>query len=141
MKKNIIAFSLLFVTTALFSQTEEEQIRETLNRYIQGSSYSYPKLIESAFYDNAPLFLSKKGQELWVLTPKEYGELFQKREKGAFNGRYGKILTIDVSNNIAMAKAQISIPKSNLLFIDIFLLKKLQDHWKIISKAATLLED
>ncbi|MDT0606118.1 nuclear transport factor 2 family protein [Croceitalea rosinachiae] len=141
MKKYITLFSLLFITITLFSQTEEQQITETLNRYIQGSSYSYPKLIESAFYEEASLFLSKKDQEIWLLSPKEYGALFEKRERGVFNGRYGKILTIDVSNNIAMAKAEISIPKSNMLFIDIFLLKKLEGKWKIISKAAAQIVD
>ncbi|MFK7812933.1 MAG: nuclear transport factor 2 family protein [Maribacter sp.] len=141
MKKYISLFSLLLITISIFSQTEEQQIEETLNRYIQGSSYNYPKLIESAFYDDAQMFLSKKDQELWILSPKEYGDLFKKREKGKFNGRYGKILTIAISNNIAMAKAQISIPKSEMLFIDLFLLKKLQGEWKIISKAAAQVEN
>lgn len=136
MKKCILLFSLLFATIAVFSQTEEQQIRETLNRYIQGSSYSYPKLIESAFYENAPLYLSKKDQELWVLSPKEYAKLFEKRERGKFNGRYGKILNLAIANNIASAEAEIRIPSSDLLFMDIFLLKKLEGKWKIISKAA-----
>lgn len=136
MKKHIMLFSILFTTIATFSQTEEQQVIETLNRYIQGSSYSYPKLIESAFYENAPLYLSKKDQELWVLSPKEYAKLFEKREEGKFNGRYGNILNIDIANNIASAKAEIRIPSGDLLFVDIFLLKKLEGKWKIISKVA-----
>ena len=141
MKKIILFFSILFATTTLFAQNEEEQITETLNRYIQGSSYNYPQLIESAFYEEAPLFLSKKDQEIWLLSPKEYSALFEKRERGQFNGRYGKILTIDISNDIAMAKAEISIPKGNMRFMDIFLLKRLQGQWKIISKAATQMKE
>lgn len=135
-----VLFITIF-TTGLFcsAQSEEAAIRDCLNRYLKGSSYNNRELIQSAFYDNADLFLSKEGQEIWVLTPKEYAELFEKRPKGEFNGREGKILAIDHSNNIATAKAEIKIPKANLHFIDLFLLKKLSGEWKIISKAATLL--
>lgn len=135
--KNYMLTFCLFCATMLFAQSEEAQVRETLNRYMQGSSYSYPKLIASAFYEGAPLFLSKKDQEIYLFTPKAYSELFEKRERGKFNGRYGKILDIDISNDIATAKAEIHIPKGNMRFIDLFLLKRLEGQWKIISKAAT----
>lgn len=136
MKKTAFILSLLFSVASL-AQTEVEQIQKTLLNYINGSSYNDPQLIQTAFYEEADLFLSKKDQEIWVLTPKEYAALFKKREKGKFNGREGKILSIDFANNIASAKAEIAIPSSDLLFIDIFLLKKLSGEWKIISKAAT----
>lgn len=125
----------------MFAQSEEAAIRETLQNYIDGSSYNNPELITSAFYEDADLFLSKKDQELWVLSPEEYSNLFKNREKGKFNGRIGKILMIDYENVIACAKAEIHIPTRNLKFIDIFLLKKLGGEWKIISKAATQKEE
>ncbi len=140
MKNLVFTLSLLF-TAILFAQTDEAQVRETLNRYMQGSSYSYPKLIASAFYEDAPLFLYKKDQELYVLSPKEYSQFFEKRERGKFNGRYGNILAIAISNDIATATAEIDIPERNMRFIDIFLLKRLKDQWKIISKAATLMPE
>lgn len=135
-------FTLCFMSLSLLSaQTEEAQITEALNRYLQGSSYSLPKLIGSAFYEDATLFLSKKDQEIYALSPKAYANLYLKREQGKFNGRYGTILAIDISNNIATAKAEIHIPKGNMRFIDLFLLKKLQGEWKIIGKAATLMPE
>ncbi|WP_298923153.1 nuclear transport factor 2 family protein [uncultured Allomuricauda sp.] len=140
MKTQFLTFTLLLLTLSLFAQSEEEAIRQTLQNYIDGSSYSDPELITSAFYEDADLFLSKKDQELWVLSPKEYANLFKNREQGKFNGRNGKILMIDYANNIASAKAEILIPKGGLKFIDIFLLKKLEGKWKIISKAATQIE-
>lgn len=140
MKTQFLTFTLLLLTLSLFAQSEEEAIRQTLQNYIDGSSYSDPELITSAFYEGADLFLSKKDQELWVLSPKEYANLFKNREQGKFNGRNGKILMIDYANNIASAKAEILIPKGGLKFIDIFLLKKLEGKWKIISKAATKIE-
>lgn len=137
MKTQFLTFTLLFLTLSLCAQSEEEAIKQTLQNYIDGSSYSNQELIQSAFYEDADLFLSKKDQELWVLSPKEYANLFKNREQGKFNGRNGNILMIDYANNIASAKAEILIPKQNLKFIDIFLLKKLDGKWKIISKAAT----
>lgn len=137
MKTQFLTFTLLFLTLSLCAQSEEEAIRQTLQNYIDGSSYSNQELIQSAFYEDADLFLSKKDQELWVLSPKEYANLFKNKEQGKFNGRNGNILMVDYANNIASAKAEILIPKQNLKFIDIFLLKKLDGKWKIISKAAT----
>ena len=43
--------------------------------------------------------------------------------------------------DIAMAKVEIAIPKANMVYIDLFLLKKLDGTWKIISKTATRVDD
>ena len=136
-------FTLLFLvaTFSIFGQSEEDSIRKTLQKYLDGSSHNDTEQIESAFYTDAPLFLSKEGQEIYKLSPKEYADLFKKREKGKFNGREGKILMVDQSHNIAMAKAEIKIPARNMTLIDIFLLKKLEGEWKIISKAAALMPE
>lgn len=136
MKKTVALFLVLF-STCISAQSEMDAIQQTLMNYINGSSYNDPDLIRSAFYEEADLFLSKKGQEIWVLGPEGYANLFQNRIKGEFNGREGKVLTIDLAGNIASAKAEIKIPSRDLLYIDIFLLKKLSGEWKIISKAAT----
>lgn len=129
-------FSLVLFSILCQAQSEMAQIEETLLKYINGSSYSEPEMIQEAFYEEADLFLSKEDQEIWVLSPKEYAALFESREKGKFNGREGNILTIDRAGNIASAKAEIKIPARDLYFVDIFLLKKLSGQWKIISKAA-----
>nr|WP_298793100.1 nuclear transport factor 2 family protein [uncultured Allomuricauda sp.] len=140
MRKRMLTIVFLCSLITATAQSEEVAIRETIQKYLDGSSHNDLELIVSAFYPKADLFLSKKDQELWVLTPEEYANLFKNREKGKFNGRFGKILAVDYANNIASAKAEISIPSKNLLFIDIFLLKKLEGKWKIISKAAASIE-
>lgn len=135
--KKWVALSLALVTTSMSAQSEMEEIQKTLMNYINGSSYNDSEMIQSAFYEEAELFLSKEGQDIFVMSPREYADLFQNRTKGEFNGREGKILSIDFTNNIALAKAEIKIPSRNLYFVDLFLLKKLSGEWKIISKAAT----
>ena len=131
------ALLLLLTCATSVAQNEEAAIRESLQSYIDGSSYNDPEKIVAPFYEDARMFLSKKDQPIWILSAAEYAELFKKREKGKFNGRVGTILSVDQSNDIAMAKVEININKGEMLFIDLFILKKLEGKWKIISKAAT----
>lgn len=141
MKISFFTIYLLVLSTALTAQTEEEAIKTALQIYIDGSSYNDPEKIAAPFYDDALMFLSKKDQPIYILTAKEYAALFEKREKGKFNGRVGTILSVDVANDIALAKVEIFIEAQNMKFIDMFILKKLEGEWKIISKAATLMPE
>ncbi len=141
MKIFFFAALVLFANATAIAQNEEEAIRESLQSYIDGSSYSDPEKIIAPFYDDARMFLFHKDKPIYLLSPKEYAELFKKREKGKFNGRVGKILSVDQENDIAMAKAEIVIEARKMRFIDLFILKKLEGEWKIISKAATLMPE
>jgi len=138
--KNLFLSSMLLMTVAIANaQNEEEAIRESIQLYIDGSSYSDPEKIVAPFYEDARMFLFHKEQPIYLLSPAEYAALFKKREKGKFNGRVGKILSVDQENDIALAKAEIVIDAGAMRFIDLFILKKLEGEWKIISKAATLM--
>ncbi len=144
-------FSLLFLVTVSVgicplsnAQTdaqlsEDDQIRATIQKYIDGSSYNNPELIAEAFYEGADLFLTKPGQDLFLMSVDEYAGLFAKREKGKFNGRTGNILSVDRHNDIATATAEILIASNGARYIDMFLLKRLSGNWKVVSKAATLM--
>lgn len=129
--------TLLISCNMLIAQSDKEQINSTINSYIKGTSYNQPEMIEEAFYKDANLFLSHKDKKLWIMPIKEYTAGFAKKERGKFNGRKGNVLSIDVEQDIATAKAEILISGRSMEFIDIFLLKKIEGHWKIISKAAT----
>lgn len=117
------------------SPTERVLIEKTLQDYIEGSSYNKLDLLKSAFTENATLYLTIGG-EFQRITPIEYMAFF-KGEQGAFNGRTGKILAIDIAVDIATAKIEIILPEGKWRFIDFFLLKKSDEGWKIISKTAT----
>lgn len=119
------------------AQSEDDNIRSSINKYLEGTSYSKPETIKEAFYEEANLFLTHKEKKLWIVPIKEYASWFEKREQGKFNGRTGKILSVDRENDIAMAKAEILIEGKDIRYIDVFLLKKIDGDWKIISKAAT----
>ncbi len=117
-------------------EPEQAAVKDVIESYLYGSSYNDPVAIQSAFYHSADMYLDHKDHPIFKMTPAEYAALFEQRDHGAFNGRYGKITTIDVFGGIATAQAEILIPTGNSLYMDMFILKKLDGEWKIISKAA-----
>ena len=140
MKIVALAFLLLLHVTGVKAQSEDDLIRAALQKYIDGTSQNDPDLIVQAFYEEAYLFLSKEGHEIWLMPVRDYADGFNRGERGKPNGRTGKILSIDQHNDLALAKAEIVIPSRGLRFIDVFILKRLAGEWKIISKAATRIE-
>ena len=115
---------------------DKKLIKRTLQNYMEGSSYNKLDMLESAFAKNATLYLTAR-EGFKVYTPKEYTGFFKNGEIGKFNGRYAKILEIEVTKDIANAKVEISFPEKNMVYIDLFLLKNTESGWKIISKTAT----
>src|SRR5687768_4261690 len=111
MKKIIYFITLVFLPTCLLAQTEEESaVKKCIQNYIDGTSYNKPESIEKAFYPEANLFLSHKDKELWIVPISEYTSWFKNDKQGQFNGRVGRVISIDLFNNIALAKAEILIP-------------------------------
>ena len=140
MKNKIVTAIVLLTTQFSIAQSEASLIEKTLQKYMDGSSYNKIEMLESAFTENATLYLTSRD-EFKTFTPKEYTAFFKNRESGKFNGRYAKVLAIEVVKDIATAKVEIDIPERSMLYIDLFLLKKFDDEWKIISKTATRIDD
>lgn len=101
-----------------------------------GTSYNYPAQIERAFSDSAVLYLTKDGAP-FPMRPKAYAALFAKRAAGVFNGRTSRIVSTTLYQDIAIAEIEVLIPGINARFIDLLLLQKYGEDWKIISKTAT----
>ncbi|WP_273566882.1 nuclear transport factor 2 family protein [Maribacter halichondriae] len=139
MKKTLFALTILLSFAVMQSQpTNEEQIRVALNDYIDGSSYNKVDQILKAFADNATLYLTNREGEFKNFTPQEYTGFFKNGVPGKFNGRVGKILSIEIDKDIATARAEIVIAERESKYIDLFLLKHIDGKgWKIISKTAT----
>lgn len=142
----ISAMNLLLVIFSLSYQSlhgqgeqkifDRDLIEETLNDYIIGTSYNEPDKILRAFMDSAKLYLSRRGQS-WILNPEQYASGFEKGERGQFNGRKGRIVSIEQYQDVAQAEVEVIIPSMEARFIDLILLKKFREEWKIVSKTAT----
>lgn len=140
MKKIVLLFVMLFAFQFTQAQSESSLIEKTLKNYMNGSSYNKPKMLLSAFTENATLYLTgREGFKLY--SPKEYVGFFKNAKIGEFNGRVAKILATEVVKDIATAKVEIAGPDRKWVYIDLFLLKKFENGWKIISKTATRVDE
>ncbi|WP_097442214.1 nuclear transport factor 2 family protein [Sediminicola luteus] len=137
MIKNIFFGVTVFLSFLATAQTDFEQVKQTVDDYIQGTSYTYPDRLKKAFHPESNLYLSQKDNDFWVVPSKEYIAWFAKKEPGTFTKRLGKILQIEVLGDIATAKAEILITPRKLRFVDAFLLKKVGGKWQIIAKTAS----
>ncbi|WP_298754127.1 nuclear transport factor 2 family protein [uncultured Psychroserpens sp.] len=138
MKVKFITVVLYCSIGMLFAQSADEfAISKTLHDYINGSSFNQPEQIKMAFAKDATLYLTKGDGTSVLFSPETYSDLFKKNKPGTFAARIGNILKIEVYNDIATAKVEIIMPEPKLYFIDLFLLKKENNSWKIISKTVT----
>ncbi|MEL6850326.1 MAG: nuclear transport factor 2 family protein, partial [Bacteroidota bacterium] len=128
---------LLSLPVLLFAQSEADRVRIPLNDYITGTSYNYPAQIEQAFIDSATLYLNDRDGNARIFSPKAYAALFAKREAGQFNGRKSRILSVNLHQEVAYAEIEVVIEAIQARFLDLILLKRIGEDWKIISKTAT----
>jgi len=117
--------------------TDRQLVEQTLNNYIQGTSFSNPEQISQAFDSRAKLYLTKKDKPHWIVPSKTYVDWFRDSPVGTAVGRIGEIISIDIEGDVAAAKVEIIMPKNKVRYADLMLLKKLQGQWKIISKTAS----
>jgi len=114
-------------------KTEIEQITETLIDYIEGSTNGQPDRLKKVFHPDLNLYYTK-DEELKTWSGKSY---IEDTKEGKPTGEVGKIISIDYENDIAVAKVQISHPKSKTPYVDYFMLVKIKDKWTIIHKMFT----
>jgi len=111
-------------------------IATVIQDYLEGSSYNRNDQLRRAFHPDARLYLSQGADGMREVGIAEYAGWFG-RNPGQFNGRIGRLLGIQVEGNIATAKAEILVARDRARYVDLFLLKKLDGRWLIISKTAT----
>ena len=136
MKVNIWVLATFFgLMAATTLASERDAVEATIQDYIDGTSVSSQKKLNNAFYQDANLYLTRKDNPNWIVPASEYISWFD--EEGKNNGRIGNLLSLDIENDIATAKVEILFTANQRRYVDMFLLKKLNNKWKIISKTAT----
>ena len=116
--------------TVNFAKTDSEQVTETLLDYIEGTANGQPERLRKAFHPDFNLYSVAKDS-LWIRSGEEYISNVKVGEKV---NRIGKIISIDIEKDAAIAKAEIVIPNVRT-FTDYFLLLKYQGSWKIVHKS------
>lgn len=130
----------LIPSLLLFSNTQAQQaanelplITTTLMDYIDGTANGDPEQVRRAFHPDFNLYTVNDGDSLWIRSGAKYIDGIKPGEK---NNRQGRIISIDVEGNAAMAKAEIAVPGWRI-FTDYFLLLKYEGAWRIVQKSYT----
>ncbi|GLR17522.1 nuclear transport factor 2 family protein [Portibacter lacus] len=134
MKKLIIVFVFLGGIFQVNAQSDIELISQTLMDYIEGSTEGQPERLKTAFHPDLNLYSIGKSGEVSVWSGKAY---IADTKEGKPTGEAGKIISIDFEHNAAVAKVEISHPKSKSTYVDYFMLLKTEGKWIIIHKMYT----
>lgn len=140
MKRLILTTIFLLSLVALHAQetnrkAELEQISATLQDYIDGTSFAKPDQIRKAFHPDLNLYSIDQEGKLSIWKGTDYISRF---EGSKASNRLGKILSIDYENDAAMAKVEIIYPnRPSVVYIDYFMLLKIEDKWTIVHKMFT----
>ena len=116
------------------AQQDIQLITNTLMAYIEGSTGGQPERLKTAFHSDLNLYYINKEGKLGTWSGVDY---INDTKEGKPTGEDGKIISIDFENNIAVAKVEISHPKSKSTYIDYFMLAKIEGKWTIVHKAYT----
>lgn len=129
----ILTIVVILIAQQGYAQSEEASIRETLNKYIEGSTNGKPSLLKEAFYPDLNLYYIRNNQ-FAVWSGVDY---IADTKEGQPTGETGRILSIDYQGTAAIAKAEIAPSNGSTPYIDYFILLKAKGKWTIIHKMFT----
>jgi putative intracellular protease/amidase len=112
------------------AKNDLEQVKEILTDYIEGTANGQPERLRKAFHPNFNLYTVAKDS-LWIRSGEQYISNIKPGEKA---NRIGRIISIDIEKDAAMAKVEIVIPNWRV-FTDYFLILKYEGAWKIVHKS------
>lgn len=131
----LLATSLLAPFTGVaqphMSARELPLITATIMDYIDGTANGDADQVRRAFHPDFDLYTVNDADSLVIRSGAKYIEGIKVGEK---NTRQGRIISIDVEGNAAMAKAEIAVPGWRV-FTDYFLLLKYEGAWRIVQKS------
>ncbi len=127
---------LLLSTISLKAQSDEAEIRQVLNDFIEGTSYNNADKIRQSFLPDSRMFLANDADTLLIVSSDLYASWYDRRP-GQYNNRDGKIIALDIELNVAYAKLQVDMQRNQKRYYDLILLKKVEGAWKIIAKCTS----
>lgn len=129
----LLVFTNLFAANAIASVNQDlVAITSVIQKYFDGTSQGKPELVTEAFLPSLEVqWIDATGNFRRRAGPEYIGNI----KEGKSVPRFGHIVNIDVTNNIASAK--VGILWNERQYTDYLLLIKIADHWKISNKIAT----
>ncbi len=109
-------------------------VQKTLNLYIDGIGTSDSLKVAASFHDSWQLKYFEEDK-INIIRKEKYLERFNTPPHAKSSKWSGRIVFIDITNTVAVAKVEISTSK--LLFTDYFNLMKTNKGWFIVDKIST----
>jgi len=104
----LILFSTISLAQDDLGEKDEKSIREVINLYFDGTKNGQPEKVEMAFLPSLEIQWIDSEGKFKRRQAKEYiGNIV----KDKFTPRYGRIIDIDITHNIASAKVEIDWAK------------------------------
>lgn len=131
-----IGLSLLFlnVNAQVDDSTNDwHSIKKTLDLYIEGQATGDSAKVAQSFHDSWQLKFFRDNE--FQIIPKSKYLIGYKKRATKPNNWSARTVFIDISNDVAVAKVEISTLK--LLFTDYFNLLKTNQGWIIVDKIST----
>ena len=113
-------------------QADKVLITQTIDNYFEGWMTGDTTLLGKAMHSTCKL-KNVKEEKVLVFDRAKYLSFFKPRPRRENAG--GRVLSIDITNNIAAAKCRIFT--ADRLYTDYFNLMKLDGRWYIVDKIAT----
>jgi len=133
----LIGFNLLFLNVnaqADDATSDWHLVQKTLNLYIDGIGTSDSVKVSKSFHSSWQLKYFE-DDKINIIKKAKYLERFNTAPHAKSDKWSGRIVFIDVTNTVAVAKVEISTAK--LLFTDYFNLMKTSEGWFIVDKIST----
>lgn len=129
----LFAVSMIFIAPAVSHANDDRvAIQLVVQKYFDGTSQGKPELVSDAFLPSLEVqWLGDKGE----LKRRPGPEYIANIEPGKLVPRLGRIVSIDLTDNAAAVKAEISW--NDRLYTDYMLLLKVDGQWKVSNKIAT----
>ena len=109
-------------------------IRQVIQKYFDGTEQGKLELLQEAFLPSAEIQYVQEDGSLGRLPFTEYVGLFTEGRK---TQRKGRLVSIDVTGNAAVAKVEIFMASRDRVYTDYILLLNLASQWRISNKVAT----
>lgn len=133
----VISLSFLFSTTLIAQENEATNdwhlVQKTLNLYLDGQATGDSIKVGASFHNSWQLKYID-GDKFNIVTKATYVKGYKDPHARSSNWS-GRIVFIDITNAVAVAKVEISTSK--LLFVDYFNLMKTNKGWFIVDKIST----
>ncbi|MEM0963627.1 MAG: nuclear transport factor 2 family protein, partial [Bacteroidota bacterium] len=124
----------LAAPTAAAQSADLDAVRVPLELYLQGQAEGDGDFMRQAFHPDATVSWMRDG-EVAQRTAEEFAALFTRGPAGDEADRQRRIVSIDVTGDVAVARLELDYPGA--FITDYMTLLRVDGEWRIIHKAYT----